>query len=744
MPMYGGPFQPGTGMPYPEMPKDDNKSEVTNVNAAPEKLDPPKLKVKRLDYYYSSWSKNWKYRNMSSYITVEERRPALVVGADDPWKDFAFVVIRTVPRTKSLLDAPTFKIVVKSPYLSKGLQDVIKYWPGISWNTDPLTLDPEMLLGFVPKLEEHAVALQAQKPIYDEDAYVAQTVNLLLDSLRTDYAETLSAVKHLVSHGEITFDYLYAIFVPQSILITECSVTGEPRAFRLVSHSRAAVGSKIVMQLTVESVDFTDEGVKDGSEVGQVTDTIAIDFFKGIVKITDLDAFPLGFHPQQRHLREKLLDRGHRWLGLVGIHHLQYNSLAVRKNQFSVLKHNIESRVMIDRAMFMKMNPQYFFPPVITSTDHHAHHQAMNGSAVSLTAPPVPPGTMAPLPIMPPSPAQPRTFGNPSSSSWAPLPPPLPMGLPGGYYVPGSMPVGNHPVYNSKTVKKEVAELTDEQLMLAPPIVYGFSLSDKLWLEFNIEHLSEIKWNDEAFPNLVLPDGQKELLRSLVEAHHQDTLQFDDFVTGKGLGLVVNLFGPPGVGKTFSAEATSEHVRKPLYVVGASDLKTDALGLDVSLEQIFNVAQEWKAIVLIDEADVFLEKRSLHDMFRNAAVSVFLRHIEYYKGILFLTTNRVKVFDEAFLSRIHVALHLPDLSPESKKQIWTAFLRKIKAFDLINEEDITRLAARENINGRQIKNAARTAKSLALARGEELSVVHLEQTLDAMNSFMEDFKKINE
>lgn len=55
------------------------------------------------------------------------------------------------------------------------------------------------------------------------------------------------------------------------------------------------------------------------------------------------------------------------------------------------------------------------------------------------------------------------------------------------------------------------------------------------------------------------------------------------------------------LGKTFSAEATSEHVRKPLYVVGASDLKTDALGLDVSLEQIFNVAQEWKAIVLIDE-----------------------------------------------------------------------------------------------------------------------------------------------
>lgn len=381
-------------MPYPEMPKDDNKSEVTNVNAAPEKLDPPKLKVKRLDYYYSSWSKNWKYRVRPSRLL---RKLVLMIlrsteheflhhGRGAPpcacrWgrrslEGFCFRVCMFPLRTSGF-DSPPLQrhphcTAHKIAFGCSDLQDrgqkplpfqgsprcnQVLAWYLLEYRsfdrrsftalakfvvTELVSqLDPEMLLGFVPKLEEHAVALQAQKPIYDEDAYVAQTVNLLLDSLRTDYAETLSAVKHLVSHGEITFDYLYAIFVPQSILITECSVTGEPRAFRLVSHSRAAVGSKIVMQLTVESVDFTDEGVKDGSEVGQVTDTIAIDFFKGIVKITDLDAFPLGFHPQQRHLREKLLDRGHRWLGLVGIHHLQYNSLAVRKNQFSVLKHNV-------------------------------------------------------------------------------------------------------------------------------------------------------------------------------------------------------------------------------------------------------------------------------------------------------------------------------------------------------------------------------------------------------------------
>jgi len=202
---------------------------------------------------------------------------------------------------------------------------------------------------------------------------------------------------------------------------------------------------------------------------------------------------------------------------------------------------------------------------------------------------------------------------------------------------------------------------------------------------------------------------------------------------------VVNLFGPPGVGKTFSAEATSEHVRRPLYVVGGGDLGTHAAELDAALERIFNVATAWKAIVLIDEADVFLEERSLHDLERNAMVAVFLRHVEYYRGILFLTTNRVQAFDEAFLSRIHVALHFKELNLESREQVWTAFIGKLGASEIISKEQISELSTR-NINGRQIKNAARTAQSLAVGRGEKLEYRHFLETLDAMAEFTEEFK----
>ena len=143
--------------------------------------------------------------------------------------------------------------------------------------------------------------------------------------------------------------------------------------------------------------------------------------------------------------------------------------------------------------------------------------------------------------------------------------------------------------------------------------------------------------------------------------------------------------------------------------------------------------------MLIDEADVFLEQRSLHDMERNAMVAVFLRHVEYYRGILFLTTNRIKTFDEAFLSRIHVALHFSELTESTKAQIWRAFLAKAGiAQEEISDALLAKLASRE-INGRQIKNACRTAMALAQSRGEEMNLEHLGEALDAMDEFLIHF-----
>lgn len=62
-------------------------------------------------------------------------------------------------------------------------------------------------------------------------------------------------------------------------------------------------------------------------------------------------------------------------------------------------------------------------------------------------------------------------------------------------------------------------------------------------MSFNIELVTAIKWNDEAFKRLVLPPDQKDLIRGLVEAQTANSFEFDDYVEGKGRGLVINLFG---------------------------------------------------------------------------------------------------------------------------------------------------------------------------------------------------------
>ena len=119
-----------------------------------------------------------------------------------------------------------------------------------------------------------------------------------------------------------------------------------------------------------------------------------------------------------------------------------------------------------------------------------------------------------------------------------------------------------------------------------------------------------------------------------------------------------------------------------------------------------------------------------------------LRHVEYYRGILFLPTNRVKTFDDAFLSRIHVALHFQEISTDARVQVWRAFLEKMNAAESMSDEQLLTLAQRP-INGRQIKNAVRTSCSLALSRKEPLNHQHITETLDAMHEFTMEFQAMN-
>jgi len=231
----------------------------------------------------------------------------------------------------------------------------------------------------------------------------------------------------------------------------------------------------------------------------------------------------------------------------------------------------------------------------------------------------------------------------------------------------------------------ELKEIPEDKLHMCGSIVFGYSFVKKEWGRFLVNQFCPIKWDKGAYRHLVLHETSKDLIKALVEADRAEATTLKDVISGKGEGCIVILHGRPGTGKTLTAEAVAEEQEKPLMVVSASDLGEDSFSLQTRLGDILQLSKLWNAVVLIDEADIFLEARSLHELGRNAIVGIFLRLLEYHQSLIFLTTNRIETLDEAFKSRISVAIKYPNLSKSARRQIWGAFL-VLAGVKLVNDE----------------------------------------------------------
>ena len=91
--------------------------------------------------------------------------------------------------------------------------------------------------------------------------------------------------------------------------------------------------------------------------------------------------------------------------------------------------------------------------------------------------------------------------------------------------------------------------------------------------------------------------------------------------------------------------------------------------MEVALKEVLTRAQRWGAVMLIDEADVYIKKRD-DNITMNAVVGVFLRVLEYFNGLLFLTTNRVDDIDEAIVSRCIALIKYDPPDRNARRQIW--------------------------------------------------------------------------
>jgi len=172
-----------------------------------------------------------------------------------------------------------------------------------------------------------------------------------------------------------------------------------------------------------------------------------------------------------------------------------------------------------------------------------------------------------------------------------------------------------------------------------------------------------------------------------------------------------------------------------------------------NLEKMFALAGSWEAVLLVDEADVFLESRTSEgDANRNALVSVLLRVLEYYQGIMILTTNRITSLDVAVQSRIHLAIRYEDLTKKYKTEIFKMFLKQLEP-DSIKDRDtiiewIEEYGCDAKLNGREIRNVVKSAlaraRSMAKLDGgdDRLTVKHLKAVVNITKDFQEQLDSV--
>jgi len=319
------------------------------------------LKVKKVDHFFSRWSKKWKYSNSGANV-IPELRPLPSEGKDDPWREYCFVVVREIPDDKEGL--PYFKIVVKSPYLLKACKEVIGEVQGVSWNALPLEvrlpfqyrfpteanlqnkiqMDPKLFIAFLPRFKTYRQELKAKAKATEEDQNLIATLDVLIDYFHTDYRATLAQIENLTSHGEITFELLYAILVPRSVMLTSNPLTGNLQALQLTSANLTVPGMGIAFyDVILEGIDVDDSDVLKMEGFTRIQSRVVIPGFKGTMKIAALDAYPMIFHPQHVELKEKFLERGRKWAKIAGgIHHVQYEGTGgVRCSNGKMMKYNV-------------------------------------------------------------------------------------------------------------------------------------------------------------------------------------------------------------------------------------------------------------------------------------------------------------------------------------------------------------------------------------------------------------------
>ncbi|KAK0716388.1 hypothetical protein B0H67DRAFT_646018 [Lasiosphaeris hirsuta] len=580
----------------------------------------------------------------------------------------------------------THSIEIQSPRLKAIFDKVFTGYP--EWYPDaaPYTFFPP----FKPLVHRWEVILKAfteaeagdSQLVKDEIAHLRQVIEPLLSN-------HLSAMNKARETLVVSFESLWLFLAPGSVMVS--SEQGNACALRLVQVDFTPHDSYNnqpgYWTLVLGQYDW------NGSYCGLRRVEKTIMEYKEDTLVTKHDVYPLEYAPGREKIEQELLARGQKWAQLRGMHvknvtGKKYVLVNVGGCMREIAK-PVSGRVIIDGYGYFKGQNQVF--------------PRLSRNILKLEK------------------ATDEDDGNDDSDSDSD----------DSDDDEETVDIDKVAVTNDSTERnEELNELTPIECILTPPRVRGFDLRTKEWCLFDVDDVKETTWDETPYEKLVLPGGEKEKELILGFSKHRSSNKgFDDFVKQKGKGIIILLCGPPGVGKTLTAEAVAEKSKTPLYVLSAGDLGTNPARVDAALTEALECCQMWNAALMLDEADVFLESRSAVSLDRNELVSIFLRRLEYYQGLMFLTTNRLSAIDPAFKSRLDLILPYHDLTEESRRDVWKNFIEMLPQGSAdIADGDFFELAQTE-MNGREIKNSIKTSLVL-VESGEKLSMEHLRVVLN--------------